>query len=336
MANDPTAVYQTQVGFAPEVAPYGQQLLGRAQALTDVNQNPYQSYSDWAQQQGLSGDQVAQFSGLQNQAFQQTANLGYNPYSQMAATGLGNVAGAEANTSFTPTTQSFTDPGAAQSYMNPYLMNALAPQIELLREQQGIQGAQQHAQATQAGAFGGSRMGVQDAQQNQANQLAMSNLIGQGYNTAFGQAQNQYNADLARQQQSAQFGAGLGLQGLQAASGTLGAMGSAGQNLYGQNVSNINLQNQLGTQQQQQAQNMLNVSQQNYLAQQNDPYNKLNFQSNIIRGLPTTTLGSQVYQAPPSMLGQVAGIGAAAKAFGLKKGGNVKGGLPHLLASTIG
>jgi len=322
MANDPTAVYQTQVGFAPEVAPYGQQLLGRAQALTDVNQNPYQSYSDWARQHGLSGDQVAQFSGLQNQAFQQTGNLGYNPYSQMAAQGL-------ANTSFTPTTEKFTDPGAAQSYMNPYLQTALAPQMQLLREQQGIQGAQQHAQATQAGAFGGSRMGVQDAQQNQANQLAMSNLVGQGYNTAFGQAQNQYNADLARQQQSAQFGAGLGVQ-------ALGALGSAGQNLYGQNVSNINLQNQLGTQQQQQAQNMMNVSQQNYLAQQNDPYNKLNFMSNIVRGLPTTTLGSQVYQAPPALLGQVAGIGAAAKAFGLKKGGNVKGGLPHLLASTIG
>ena len=96
------------------------------------------------------------------------------------------------------------------------------------------------------------------------------------------------------------------------------------------------MQNQLGTQQQQQAQNILNTSQQNYLAQQNDPYNKMNFMTGIMKGTPTQTTGSQLYQAAPNMLGQVAGVGAALKGFGLKKGGRVNAGLPHLLASTIG
>lgn len=342
-ANDPTQVVQYQTGFSPEVADYAEQVLGRSRALTDL---PYQSYSDWARQQGLSGDQNAQFSGLQNQSFQGAANLGVNPYSQNAATGLQNTAQLAGQTQYGPSNyapEKFTDPNVAAQYMNPYLQQSLAPQMALLQEQQGMQQAANQAQATQAGAFGGSRMGVQNAQQNQANQLAMSNLVGQGYNTAFGQAQNQFNAAQNQQQQanqlneqSKQYGAGLGLQGLQAAGQMYGTLGQAGQNLYGQNVGNISLQNQLGTQQQQQAQNMLNTSQQNYLAQQNDPYNKMNFMTGIIKGAPTQTTGSQLYQAAPSMLGQVAGVGAALKGFGLKKGGRVSAGLPQLLASSIG
>ena len=33
---DPTQITQQQVGFAPEIAPYAQDLLGQAAALTDV------------------------------------------------------------------------------------------------------------------------------------------------------------------------------------------------------------------------------------------------------------------------------------------------------------
>ena len=235
--NNPTQVVQYQTGYAPEVQDYAEKTLGRSQALTDL---PYQSYSDWANQQGLSGDQNAQFSGLQNTSFNNAANLGINPYSQNAATGLQNTAQQAAGTQYGPSNyapQQFTDPNVAAQYMNPYLQQSLAPQIQMLQEQQGMQQAANQGQATQAGAFGGSRMGVQNAQQNQANQLAMSNLIGQGYNTAFGQAQNQFNAAQGQQQQanqlneqSKQYGAGLGLQGLQAAGQIYGTLGQAGQN----------------------------------------------------------------------------------------------------------
>lgn len=168
------------------------------------------------------------------------------------------------------------------------------------------------------------------AAQNQAGQFnATQNLANAANAAQYGQAANQLN------QQSAQYGAGLGLQGLQAAGQMYQTLGAAGQNLYGQNAGNISMQNQLGTQQQQQAQNLLNTSQANYQAEINNPYNQLNFMNNVVRGAPTTTTGNAVYQAPPSLLGQVAGIGAAAKGFGLKAGGKV-GGLPRLLASSIG
>ncbi len=40
----PTQVTQTNYGFAPEVAPYAQELLGQAAALTDTSTNPYMQY----------------------------------------------------------------------------------------------------------------------------------------------------------------------------------------------------------------------------------------------------------------------------------------------------
>ena len=41
---DPTTVTQYQTGFAPEIAPYAQDLLGQAQAATDTSINPYQVF----------------------------------------------------------------------------------------------------------------------------------------------------------------------------------------------------------------------------------------------------------------------------------------------------
>ena len=66
MADTPTQVTQSQIGFAPEIAPYAQQLLGQAQALTDTSANPYMQYQ---------GERVAQFSPLQNQSYQKQRGI---------------------------------------------------------------------------------------------------------------------------------------------------------------------------------------------------------------------------------------------------------------------
>ena len=216
--------------------------------------------------------------------------------------------------------------------MNPYLQASLAPQMALLGQQQGAQNQVNAAQATQAGAFGNSRFGVQNAQQNQANQLAMSNLVGQGYNNAYNTAQGQFNteqaanlqaqlanqnmgynvgntnlqallgvqnlgagqnlqAQLANQQanqsaanlnaQQGQFGANLGLQGLNTALQSANTLGTLGNTQYNQNLGIIGLQNQLGGEQQQQVQNAMNTDYQNFLNQQNFPYQQMNFMSNF-------------------------------------------------------
>ena len=311
---DATSTVLNQVGFAPQLAPYGEGVLaGAAKAVA----TPYQSYADWARTKGLSGDQVAQFQKLQNTAFQGAENLNQNQYSTDAAKGLQSLAG-----------QTF-DNSTAQTYMNPYMQSVVDIQKREAQRQSGIQGTQQQAQATQAGAFGGSRDAIMRAERERNLGTQMNDIQAQGSQAAYANAQNQFNTQ--RQ---------MGLQGYS-------ALGSQGQNLYGQTTNNLGIQNQMGTQQQQQAQNMLNVGYQNYTNEQNYPYKQIGFMSDIVRGAPMSGLGSSVYQQQPSTLNQVAGLGTAAaglygaynKATGSAKGGEIKSkkpaGLPALLVHSM-
>jgi hypothetical protein len=304
MPNDPTSTVQQQVGFAPQLAPYGEGVLaGAAKAVA----TPYQSYADWARSQGLSGDQVAGYTDLQKTAFTGAAGLGQNQYSTDAATGLASLSG-----------QTF-DQNAAQQYMNPYMQSVVDIQKREAERQSGIQGTQQQAGAAQAGAFGGSRDAIMRAERERNLGTQMNDIQAQGSQAAFTNAQNQFNTQ--RQ---------MGLQGYS-------ALGSQGQNLYGQTTGNLDLQNRYGTQQQQGVQNLLNVGQQNYTNEMNYPYKQIGFMSDIVRGAPMSNMGSNVYQAPPSTLGQVATLGAAGMglAKSVAKGGAIKSKKPTGLAALL-
>ena len=323
----PTSQTISQTTIPDYAKPYVENMLGRAQALSET---PYQAYQ---------GERTAGFTPMQQQAFQGIQNLG--PSEQLGtATNLAGAAGLGAlNTGYRAgrfSAGQFT-PMAAQQYMNPYIQAALAPQMELMNRQFGQQAAQNAAQATQAGAFGGSRFGIQQAQ-NQLNQnLATQNLLGQGYNTAYQQAAEQFNQDMARRmqaqqlgEQSRQFGAGLGLQGLQTGLQAASTLGNLGQTQFGQQTQALGMQQQAGATQQQQQQNILNQQYQDFLNQRQYPQQQLAFMSDMLRGLPLSQTTGTTYQAPPSMLSQVAGLGmAGAGAYGLynkgfKKGGKVK------------
>jgi hypothetical protein len=113
-------------------------------------------------------------------------------------------------------------------------------------------------------------------------------------------------------EQSRQYGAGLGLQGLQTALTGAGQLGNLGQNQYNQQMGINQLQNQYGGQQQQQVQNILNNQYQDFQSYQNYPYKQLGFMSDMLRGLPLTQQSSTVYNQAPSAISQVAGLGTAA------------------------
>jgi hypothetical protein len=300
---DPTQTVQYQTGFAPEIAEFALSNLNSAKKAVAT---PYQSYADWARSQGLTGDQIASFTDLQKQAFTQAGGMGQDPNSLAAAQGLQNLSG-----------QQFGQQQADQ-YMSPYIQSVIQNQQRDAARMSAIQGTQQQAQAAQSGAFGGARDAIMRAERERNLALQQGDIQAAGLQNAYTNAQNQFNADTSR-----------GLQGY-------AALGSQGQNLYGQTTGNINMQNALGTQQQQQVQNMLNVGQQNYMAEQNYPYKQIGFMSDIVRGSPTTQTGSTMYQAPPSMLSQVAGAGIAAKAAGFfKDGGHVRAGLADLAISRM-
>ena len=110
-------------------------------------------------------------------------------------------------------------------------------------------------------------------------------------------------------EQSRQYGAGLGLQGLQTGLSGYGQLAGVGQNLYGQNIGNITLQSQLGTQQQQQQQNIETAKYQDWLSKQAYPQQQMDVLASYIRGTPMTTQSASTYAAPPSTVSQIAGLG---------------------------
>jgi hypothetical protein len=197
--------------------------------------------------------------------------------------------------------------------------NVVSRQQQDAQRQADIAAQGQGAAAARAGAFGGSGDYIMRAQA--AGNLARQkgDIQATGLQNAFQNAQNQFNQSQAQNlgaaqlnAQQGQFGAGLGLQGLQTALTSANALGALGGQQYQQNMGVNALQNQYGLQQQAQEQNILNNQYQDYLNAQNYPYKQLGFMSDIIRGVPLTQTGSSVYQAPPSTAQTVASLGLGA------------------------
>jgi hypothetical protein len=342
MATAPTLqqLQQTTTTIPDYARPYVEELLGNAQGLTDINQNPYMQYL---------GDRVAQFTPLQQQSYENAALMQTAP--QLGdATAMAGMAGLGAlNTQYTFNpyqAQQFTG-DAVKAYMSPYMQNVVELQQQDAQRQSQIAGQAQQAQAARSGAFGGSGDYLMRGQA--AGNLARQkgDIQAQGLQNAYQQAMQQFNQsqaqNLAGQQlnaQQQQFGAGLGLQGLQTANQAASNLANIGQTQYGQNLGLLDVQNRFGGQQQQQVQNILNNQYQDFLNAQNYPYKQLGFMSDMLRGLPLTQQSQAMYGQAPSMVQQVAGLGLTGKALGaFAKGGSVNdrpAGLAELAIYRMG
>jgi hypothetical protein len=325
MAN-PYTQTETQAGVSDYAMPYVENMLGATQAQlfnTDASGNltGLKGYTPYSYN---AADYFAGFTPLQQQAQQGVANLSL-PSSFGQAMGLtgqtyGNLMGLgrQAGMAGQNYAMQATNPYAISSYMNPYLMNSLQPQMDLLSQQQARQGQQLASQATQAGAFGGSRYGIEQGVQNQANQLAMQNLVGQGFNNAYNQAL-----------QNMQFGSNLGLQGQQAEAGMYGQglnaanqLANIGNTALGAQQNILNAQQQTGATQQGLQQQVLNQAVQNYNTAQQYPYQQLGFMQNMLQGLPISTQSVQNYQQAPTTLQNLAALGIGGYGLSQLFGGN--------------
>lgn len=318
----------TNTSNLPEyVKPYVENMLSSAQSQIyndDMTTfRPYQAYS------ANPNDYVAGFSPLQQQAQQTVSNMqvpgqfgqasGLAGMSGMGQAGLGMQA-AGAGQQFA---NQATSPMATQAYMSPYMQNVVDYQkSQALRDYQLGQPKMQAAAVGQ-GAFGGNRLALQqsEAQRNLMGQL--QGIQATGSQEAFKNAQAQQ-----------QFGAQLGLQGLQAGmTGLSGAtqaastLGSLGQSQLAGEQSIANLQAQQGLTQQQQEQQKINQAIQDYATAQQYPFMQLSVMNSLLRGLPLQSTTTQSYQAAPSTASQLAGLGlTGAAAYGLakKKGGMIE------------
>ena len=290
----------------PEYArPYVETMLGATQQqLFNTAQNPdgttqitgvkpYVPYSQNPQ------DYIAPFSPMQQAAQQATANLQVpGEYGAAAgAAGLGTLQSLGAGQQYN---RMATNPYAVGAFMNPYVEASLAPQQQLLNQQYGISGVQQQGAATSSGAFGGTRQALQSGLNQQNRLLAQQQLLGQGYNQAYNQAM-----------QNMQYGANLGLQGAQAGIQGANTLAGIGGQRLGAQQGIISAQSQAGSQQQQQEQNIINQAIQNYATAQQYPQQQLSFMNAMLRGLPTQQTTTNAYQATPSALNQISGLGLA-------------------------
>lgn len=257
--------------LASWAAPYITNMLGQAQALA---QTPYQTYQ---------GPLTAGASPLQMQAFQGIGSLNPAEYLTSSAKTMGDVAAGTGLTPYTSVGGSFTDTGIAQQYMNPYMQQVLAPQLQQMQRQADIQRGTLGAQAAKSGAFGGTRAGLMDAQLNAELMRQQQQATGQAYGTAYQQAQSQYNQEQARKAQEAQFGAQYGLQGLAQRLAGAQSLQSAGQ---------AGLATQLGAGAQQRAieQEGIAADLAEFEKQRQFPYQQLQFQQAMLQGMPISAL----------------------------------------------
>lgn len=316
--NEPTQT-QTQISELPEWAKgYAKDTLAKTSALTDVNQNPYKPYE---------ANRIAGFSPLQQQSQQNAANMRTS-----GATGFGTqLAGAAGlgalGAQYDPTQfqAGQFDGGSAQQYMSPYMQNVVDIQQREAQRQGDIAGTQLASQATKSGAFGGGRQAIMEAEANRNLATQKGDIQARGLQSSYEQAQAQFNADQARRmqaqqlaEQSKQYGAGYGMQGLQTALQGAGQLGALGGQEFAQGMDINKLQNAYGGQQQALQQQGLSQAYQDFQNQQNYPYKQLGFMSDMIRGLPLGQQSTrQVYEAEPGLGSQLLGAGTAA--YGLSK-----------------
>ena len=221
MATTTNTLVGGNVGRAEEsslssfAGPYVTQMLGKGAALANL---PYTAYE---------GQLTAGPSALQSQAFQGlgalqvpgNASMQYNP---MSFTGAAYAPPTAAQTAAgQPGAYTPASGNVVQQYMTPYLQASLDPQLAAARRQSEIQAQQLQSQYGKAGAYGGSRQGVAEAELQRGLLDRMSDITGQGYQQAFTQAQNQFNTEQNRQMQAAQQASRLGLD-------VLGAQRTAG------------------------------------------------------------------------------------------------------------
>jgi hypothetical protein len=233
-AGDPVGKSEALADYAGE---YVTGMLGKGQAVADM---PYQAYT---------GPLSAGASDVQQQAF----------------TGLANLA--------MPTTPANFDAATAQSYMNPFIEGALNPQLQAAQRQADAQRLANAAKMGQVGAFGGSRLGLVEAegQRNLNEQLA--NIRATGYSQAYDKARDQFAGDRR-----------YGLEGLAAQR----AGGAEQRAIEAEGIARDYEQ---------------------FREERDFPYRNLAFQSSLLQGLPITAQSYSYTQ--PSTISQLLGDGGS-------------------------
>ena len=248
------------------------------------------------------------------------------------------------------------NPSTATAFMNPYQKEVTRGGLDEMRRQADITRQGNAAQAVSAGAFGGTREGVQRAEFDRGVQDLMQQKIMQDYAQNYQQAQaasmqgfeQQQGRQLAGGQALGQAGmqygnlaqgiggltaqqAGVDISKSQALGSLGGQMGDLGQQ-YGAlgqatqqlGAADTGLLAGLGGLERQVEQSQIDAIRANDLQTAMAPYQQLGFVSDIYRGAPSTQMALTAQSAPSASPLQSAvglGVGALSTAAGAKTAG---------------
>ena len=243
----------TESALSSYVGPYVTEMLGRGQGLASM---PFEAYE---------GPLTAGPSDLQTQAFQGLGNINV-PTSGMGA--------------FTP--QTFTG-GIATQYMNPFLEAALAPQLAEARRQSDISALADRSRLTKAGAFGGGRQAIMDAERDRNLQTQLGNLTSKGYSDAYTQAMRQFNTEQDRARGVQEDVNKFGLAALDAQLDT----GATQRNIETEGITADKLQ---------------------FEEEKMFPYKQVQYMQSLLQNLPLETQ-SYTYQQPTALGGTASNVG---------------------------
>ena len=224
----------------------------------------------------------------------------YAPYLEQAGKAYGQAGGLYAGTT------GAYDPNSAEAYMNPYQAAVTQRAVEEMSRNAAIQKQGVAAQAVKAGAFGGGRFGVQQAELGRGLADIQSQRIMQDYSQNYSQAQQAAMSAFQNQQARAQASA-AGIAGLGQQTANLGQQTSAlgqgdtsflynmGQNLQGQSQKELDA-------------TRLNQQQSAYA-----PYQQMSYYGDVLNRTPSgQTSTTQTSSPTASPLSQVVGAGTVA------------------------
>jgi len=206
------------------------------------------------------------------------------------------------------------DPSNVSQYMDPYQQDVTAEALKEIDRQSQMASNQLAGKAVGAGAFGGSRYGLQQSELARNTADMRSRRIFEDMSRNYQQAQAAMNnANQQRVQQASGFGQ---LGNIQSGIGQrFGALGQAAQAGQLQDISNLT---GVGGLMQQNLQTGEDVAYANELNRLQEPYNRVSFGSNILAqaspfgGTQTQTIAPLAQSNPFATA-----LGAAGQAYGL-------------------
>lgn len=281
-----TGLDPSQSTLSPNFASYVYNMLGRAEGLANL---PYQQFTG-QRFAGTSPLQQQAFSGLGSLAPSMGTQAGIGA-AQQAVSGLQGMGPYQAgafNTGLGPV-------GSVESYMSPYMQSVTDIQAREARRQADISRQAEQARLAQAGAYGGSRQAIMEAERQRNLGQQIGDIQERGLQSAYDRAmqQRQQEAQLGLQaqqygEQSRQFGAGLGLQGLQSQLTGAQTLGGLGQQQFNQGLQGLQAQLDAGGQQRQIAQQPLDFGYQQFQESMRHPYQQTTYMQSMLQGLPLT------------------------------------------------